>query len=203
MAGCGDPDKNAGTGSPGAPLTPPTVIFVTPSGRLYWRLPQHRRCHRNLQQAHESCNDQHHDLHLSWHRRDEPCPEQLPTMQRPRLPPLHPRPLSAPNTLYTATITTRCARPVRQWAGDQFRVDVHDLPYVHASARRAIPLGAAGLRFRNFGRLHGHQRHRHATTVSGDVGVWPGTRRSLDFRREHLTGAFHAGDAMGCHDGPG
>ena len=28
--GCSDPDKNAGTGSPGAPLTPPTVASVTP-----------------------------------------------------------------------------------------------------------------------------------------------------------------------------
>jgi hypothetical protein len=30
MAGCGDPDKNAGAGNPGAPLTPPTVTAVTP-----------------------------------------------------------------------------------------------------------------------------------------------------------------------------
>ena len=30
MAGCGDPDKNPGAGNPGAPLTPPTVVSVTP-----------------------------------------------------------------------------------------------------------------------------------------------------------------------------
>jgi hypothetical protein len=30
MAGCGDPDKNAGAGNPGSPLTPPTVTSVTP-----------------------------------------------------------------------------------------------------------------------------------------------------------------------------
>jgi len=30
MAGCGDSDKNAGTGNPGDPLTPPTVTVVTP-----------------------------------------------------------------------------------------------------------------------------------------------------------------------------
>ncbi len=30
MAGCSDPDKNAGTGSPTDPLTPPTVTSVTP-----------------------------------------------------------------------------------------------------------------------------------------------------------------------------
>src|SRR5579864_6281000 len=30
MAGCSDPDKNAGTGGPGDPLTPPTVTSVTP-----------------------------------------------------------------------------------------------------------------------------------------------------------------------------
>ncbi len=30
MPGCGDPDKNPGAGNPGAPLTPPTVISVTP-----------------------------------------------------------------------------------------------------------------------------------------------------------------------------
>jgi hypothetical protein len=30
MAGCNDPDKNAGAGNPGAPLTPPTVVSVTP-----------------------------------------------------------------------------------------------------------------------------------------------------------------------------
>ena len=28
--GCADPDKNATTGAPGDPLTPPTVILVTP-----------------------------------------------------------------------------------------------------------------------------------------------------------------------------
>lgn len=30
IAGCGDSDKNAGTGGPGDPLTPPTVTSVTP-----------------------------------------------------------------------------------------------------------------------------------------------------------------------------
>jgi hypothetical protein len=30
FAGCGDPDKSAGAGNPGAPLTPPAVTFVTP-----------------------------------------------------------------------------------------------------------------------------------------------------------------------------
>ena len=30
LAGCGDPDKNAGNGNPGDPLTPPTVTSVTP-----------------------------------------------------------------------------------------------------------------------------------------------------------------------------
>src|SRR5271157_3711353 len=30
IAGCSDPDKLAGTGNPGAPLTPPTVTTVTP-----------------------------------------------------------------------------------------------------------------------------------------------------------------------------
>src|ERR1700721_162090 len=30
MAGSGDPDKNAGAGNPGDPLTPPTVTLVTP-----------------------------------------------------------------------------------------------------------------------------------------------------------------------------
>src|SRR4030081_3855253 len=31
IAGCGDNDKNAGTGNPGDPLTPPTVLSVTPA----------------------------------------------------------------------------------------------------------------------------------------------------------------------------
>lgn len=30
MTGCGDPDKNPNASNPGAPLTPPTVTFVTP-----------------------------------------------------------------------------------------------------------------------------------------------------------------------------
>ena len=30
VVGCSDPDKNAGTGSPSSPLTPPTVVSVTP-----------------------------------------------------------------------------------------------------------------------------------------------------------------------------
>jgi hypothetical protein len=30
VAGCGDPDKNSSASNPGAPLTPPTVTFVTP-----------------------------------------------------------------------------------------------------------------------------------------------------------------------------
>ena len=30
VAGCSDSDKNPGAGTPGAPLTPPTVISVTP-----------------------------------------------------------------------------------------------------------------------------------------------------------------------------
>ncbi|HXM93796.1 MAG TPA: ice-binding family protein [Candidatus Dormibacteraeota bacterium] len=31
VAGCGDADKNPGAGNPGAPLTPPTVISITPT----------------------------------------------------------------------------------------------------------------------------------------------------------------------------
>jgi hypothetical protein len=34
MAGCSDADKNAGTGAPGDPLTPPTVTAVTPPDSL-------------------------------------------------------------------------------------------------------------------------------------------------------------------------
>jgi len=30
LVGCGDPDKNSSASNPGAPLTPPTVTFVTP-----------------------------------------------------------------------------------------------------------------------------------------------------------------------------
>ncbi len=30
LAGCSDSDKNAGAGNPGDPLTPPTVLSVTP-----------------------------------------------------------------------------------------------------------------------------------------------------------------------------
>ena len=32
LGGCGDPDKNAGTGGPGGQLTPPSVVSVVPTG---------------------------------------------------------------------------------------------------------------------------------------------------------------------------
>ena len=69
MAGCSDPDKLAGSGNPGAPLTPPTVTTVTPPKREFRRLPQRRDCHRNIQQGDEPRDDQHHDIYLEWAQR--------------------------------------------------------------------------------------------------------------------------------------
>src|SRR5260370_26656321 len=39
MVGCRESDKNAGAGNPGDPLTPPTVVSVTPSDGACLRTP--------------------------------------------------------------------------------------------------------------------------------------------------------------------
>lgn len=64
MAGCGDSDVSGG---PTSPLTPPTVLTVTPNGTLACpnNAPPY---HCNIQQGDELCDDQHHYVYFDLWR---------------------------------------------------------------------------------------------------------------------------------------
>ena len=88
LAGCSDSDKNAGAGNPGDPLTPPTVLSVTPLKRGCRRLSQYRFHQRDLQQGHESRHGHYVHIHFGPRQAAEAWLAQSPTLRQLMLLPL-------------------------------------------------------------------------------------------------------------------
>jgi Ice-binding-like/Bacterial Ig-like domain len=192
VAGCSDPDKRAGTGSPGDPLTPPTVTAVTPPNGTTLVCPNTAIVTATFSKPMNpaTLTTTTFTLTAGGASTSGTVTYVAATMIATFTPA---GPLAA-STAYTATITTG--------AKDQFgNALASNFAWTFTtSAPCPPPAGAIALGSAcSFGILAGSTVTNvagTATTVSGDVGVWPGTAITGFGSPASITGAFHAGDSV-------
>lgn len=192
MAGCSDPDKNAGTGNPGDPLTPPTVTSVTPLAGSTGICPNNGLITATFSKPMNPATLTTSTFTLT--AGGASVTGQVTYVAATNIATFTPAAALAANTAFTATITTG--------AQDQFgNVLATNFVWMFTTSppcpppAGAIPLGAAC----SFGILAGSRVTNvagTATSVSGDVGVWPGAAITGFGAPASITGAFHAGDAI-------
>jgi hypothetical protein len=190
MAGCGDPDKNAGAGNPGAPLTPPAVFSVVPVGAA------NGVCQGAVITATFSKAMNPSTINTGTFTLAAGTTAVAGTVSLDSTDLVATFTPSSPlgvGTQYTATITTG--------AKDQFGNGlVADFTWSFTTAaapcQGPVPIGTAGC---GFGILAGSTVTNTSTVpaptnVSGDVGVSPGSA-IVGFPPGLLTGTLHAADA--------
>jgi Ice-binding-like/Bacterial Ig-like domain len=192
MAGCGDPDKNAGSGSPGAPLTPPTVITVTPPNASTLVCPNTALVTATFSKPMNPATINTTTFTLTM--AGASVAGAVTYVAATNIATFTPSAALAPSTAFTATITTGVQDQFGNGLAANFVWTFTTSPTCPPPAG-AIPLGAAC----GFGILAGSTVTNvagTATTVSGDVGVWPGSAITGFGAPASITGAFHAGDAV-------
>lgn len=192
MAGCGDPDKNAGSGSPGAPLTPPTVITVTPPNASTLVCPNTALVTATFSKPMNAATINTTTFTLTMGGAS--VAGAVTYVAATDIATFTPSAALAPSTAFTATITTGAQDQFGNGLAANFVWTFTTSPTCPPPAG-AIALGAAC----GFGILAGSTVTNvagTATTVSGDVGVWPGAAITGFGAPASITGAFHAGDAV-------
>jgi hypothetical protein len=192
MAGCGDPDKNAGTGNPGAPLTPPAVTSVTPLAGSTGVCPNNGLITATFSKPMNPATITSTTFTLT--SAGAAVAGQVSFVASTNIATFTPAGPLAASTAFTATITTGAEDQFGNGLAANFSWTFTTSPPCPPPAG-AIPLGAAC----GFGILGGSTVTNvagTATSVSGDVGVWPGTAITGFGPPASITGAFHAGDAI-------
>jgi hypothetical protein len=192
MAGCSDPDKNAGTLGPGDPLTPPTVTAVTPPNGSTLVCPNTPVVTATFSKPMNPATLTATTFTLA--AGGASTSGTVTYVAATMIAAFTPAASLTASTAYTATITTG--------AKDQFGNSLaSNFVWTFTTSAPcpppggAIALGAAC----SFGILAGSTVTNvagTATTVSGDVGVWPGTAITGFGSPASITGAFHAGDTV-------
>jgi hypothetical protein len=193
MAGCGDADKNAGSGSPGAPLTPPTVITVTPPDASTLVCPNTALVTATFSKPMNPATINTTTFTLFTGATSTAGVVTYVTATN--IATFTPSAPLLPSSFYIATITTGAQDQFGNGLATNFFWTFTTSPTCPPPAGGAIPLGAAC----GFGILAGSTVTNvagTATTVSGDVGVWPGSAITGFGAPASITGAFHAGDAI-------
>ncbi len=187
IAGCGDPDKNAGTGNPTAPLTPPTVVSVVPAGGATG-ICQNAIVTATFSKAMNPSTINTGTFKLAAGGTAVTGAVTLDSTDT--IATFTPSSPLAVNTAYTATITTG--------AKDQYgNALAADFVWMFTTAATACPgpvaLGSAC----GFGILAATPSvtNTGATHVTGDVGIWPAASIT-GFPPGTLTGTEHTGDAV-------
>jgi len=192
MAGCGDPDKNAGSLGPGSPLVPPTVTTVTPPNASTLVCPNTALVTATFSKPMNAATINTTTFTLTMGGAS--VAGAVTYVAATDVATFTPSAALAPNTAFTATITTGAKDPFGNGLAANFVWTFTTSPTCPPPAG-AIPLGAAC----GFGILGGSTVTNvagTATTVSGDVGVWPGAAITGFGAPASITGAFHAGDAV-------
>jgi len=192
MAGCSDSDKNAGAGNPGDPLTPPTVTAVTPPNGSTLVCPNTPVITATFSKPMNPATLTATTFTLT--AGGASTSGTVTYVDATMIATFTPAAALTASTAYTATITTG--------AKDQFGNSLaSNFTWTFTTSAPcpppagAIALGAAC----SFGILAGSTVTNvagTATTVSGDVGVWPGTAITGFGSPASITGAFHAGDSV-------
>jgi hypothetical protein len=195
MAGCGDPDKNAGAGNPGGQLTPPTVVSVVPLGGAMG-VCQGAVVTATFSKAMNPATISTGTFTLV--AGTTPLAGAVALDSTGLVATFTPTSPLAVNTPYTATITTG--------AQDQFgnglvnsSGQAADFVWMFTTGACPGPI-AFGTPGCGFGILAGSTVTNTSTVpaptnVSGDVGVWAGSA-IVGFPPGNLTGTKHAGDAV-------
>ena len=192
MAGCGDSDRNAGTGNPGNPLTPPTVTSVTPTNGSTLICPNAAVVTATFSKPMNPATLTTTSFTLTSSGAN--VSGTVSYVAATMIATFTPAAALAASTPYTATITTAAQDQFGNGLATNFVWTFTTSPACPPPAA-AIALGSAC----SFGILAGSTVTNvtgTATTVSGDVGVWPGTAITGFGTPASITGAFHPGDTV-------
>ncbi|GAC1670107.1 MAG: hypothetical protein PVS2B2_00370 [Candidatus Acidiferrum sp.] len=187
-AGCGDPDKNAGAGKPGDPLTPPAVTSVTPLDGSTLICPNNPVVTATFSKAMNpaTINTSTFTLTLGG----ASVTGQVSYVAATNSATFTPAAALAPSSTFSATITTG--------ASDTFGNPLVANFVWKFTTSAPCPPPSAGLGAAcTFGILGATPvvSNIGPTNVTGDVGIWPALSIT-GFPPGTLTGAQHAGDAI-------
>lgn len=198
--GCGDPDKNATTGAPGDPLTLPTVVLVTPPNASVGACPNSVIISITFSKAMNPATINSSTFTLTA-TGGANVVGTVNYIAATNIATFTPTTSLGLNTGYTATITTGAADKYGNTLASNstwsFTTALVACPALTPPPplTGGSPLGSAC----SFGALGGSTVTNvvgTATSVSGDVGVWPGSAITGFGSPASITGAIHAGDAV-------
>ena len=192
LAGCGDPDS--GPGNAGDPLTPPTVTSVTPPDASTLVCPNTAVITATFSKAMNPATINSPASTFTLDASGVSVPGQVTYNVATDVATFTPTASLAASTTFTATITTAAADTFGNTLAADF-VWTFTTSGVCPAPPPPVPgLGTAC----SFGILGGSTVTNvvgTATTVSGDVGVWPGSAITGFGPPASITGTMHAGDA--------
>ncbi len=192
LAGCSDPDKHAGTGSPGDPLTPPTVTSVTPPNASTLVCPNTALITATFSKPMNPATLNTSTFTLT--SGGATVSGAVSYIAATNIATFTPSASLTASTAYTATITTGAQDQYGNGLAPNF-VWTFTTSATCPPPAGAIALGSAC----GFGILAGSTVTNvagTATTVSGDVGVSPGTAITGFGSPASITGAFHSNDSV-------
>ena len=191
LTGCGDPDKNP-AGAPADPLTPPTVTFVTPPDASTLVCPNSPVVTATFSKAMNPATINTSTFTLA--AGGVSVAGQVAYNAATDVASFTPTASLAPSTTFTATITTSAADTFGNTLASNFVWTFTTSATCPAPPPPVSGLGTAC----SFGILGGSTVTNvvgTATTVSGDVGVWPGSAVTGFGPPASITGTIFAGDA--------
>jgi hypothetical protein len=194
MVGCSDPDKNARAGNPGDPLTPPTVISVTPLDLSIAVCPNNGLITATFSKAMNPATITTSTFTLTGPPNATSVSGTVTYNSTTFVATFTPSGSLATSTPYTATITTGVADTF----GNKLAV-AKTWTFTTASAPcgaigGAIPLGAA-CSFGILGSTPSVTNTGVNTLVTGDVGIFPAIS-IVGFAAGNFTGMLHPGDSV-------
>jgi len=192
VAGCGDPDKNANAGNPGAPLTPPTVTSVTPPDVSVGVCPNTALITATFSKTMNPATINTSTFTLT--SSGASVSGTVTYVAATNIATFTPSGALALSTPFTATITTGVADTFGNHLAANF---VWSFTTAGSACQAPSPLALGSAC--GFGILGGSTVTNvagTATSVSGDVGVSPGTAITGFGPPASITGAFHAGDSV-------
>jgi hypothetical protein len=191
LASCGDPDKNAGTGGPTDPLTPPTVTSVTPLDASTLVCPNTVLITATFSKAMNPATITTTTFTLTGPGTTN-VSGQVTYNSSTNVATFTPSASLAANTLFTATVTTGAKDTFgNALAANKVWTFTTTIPCAPPSG--ALALGAAC----SFGILGATPvvSSIGPSIVTGDVGIWPALSVT-GFPPATLTGVLHLGDSV-------
>lgn len=189
VAGCGDPDKNANAGNPGAPLTPPTVTSVTPPDVSVGVCPNTALITATFSKAMNPATINTSTFTLT--SSGASVSGTVTYVAATSIATFTPSGALAPSTPFTATITTGVADTFGNHLAANF---VWSFTTAGSACQAPSPLALGSAC--SFGILAATPAVANTgpTNVTGDVGISPAASVT-GFPPGTLTGTIHLGDA--------